>query len=39
LRRLIQPSEIACHVAYLASDAAQGITGQVIAVDAGFLVR
>lgn len=39
LRRLIQPSEIASHVAYLASDVAQGITGQVLTVDAGFLVR
>lgn len=39
LRRLIEPSEIATHVAYLASDVTKGITGQTVAVDAGFLVR
>ena len=39
LKRLIQPSEIASLVLYLASDMSQGITGQVVVVDAGFLVR
>ena len=39
LRRLIQPDEIAQLAAYLASDASQGITGQAIVLDAGFLVR
>lgn len=39
LRRMIQPAEIARHALYLASDLSQGITGQTLAVDAGFLVR
>ena len=39
LRRLIQPAEIARLAVYLASDVSQGITGQAIVLDAGFLVR
>jgi len=39
LRRLIEPVEIARAVAYLASDVSQAITGQVLVVDRGFLVR
>ncbi len=39
LNRLIQPSEIARLVLYLASDISEGITGQAIVLDAGFLVR
>ena len=39
LRRLIQPNEIARLAVYLASDISQGITGQAIVLDAGFLVR
>ncbi len=39
LRRLIQPDEIAQLAIYLASDVSQGITGQAIVLDAGFLVR
>ena len=38
-RRLIEPVEIARAVAYLASDVSQAITGQVLVVDRGFLVR
>ena len=39
LRRLIEPVEIARAVAYLASDVSEAITGQVLVVDRGFLVR
>jgi len=39
LRRLIQPAEIARLAVYLASDVSNGITGQAIVLDAGFLVR
>jgi 3-oxoacyl-[acyl-carrier protein] reductase len=39
LRRLVDATEIARLAAFLASDASQGITGQAIALDAGFLVR
>ncbi len=39
LRRLIEPVEIARAVAYLASEVSQAITGQVLVVDRGFLVR
>lgn len=39
LKRMIQPAEIAQMVAYLASDASKGVTGQALVVDAGFLVR
>lgn len=34
--RLMQPSEIASSVAFLASDAAAGITGQLLMVDGGY---
>src|ERR1700681_3888040 len=39
LKRMIQPPEIARLALYLASDISQGITGQAIVLDAGFLVR
>lgn len=39
LRRLIEPAEIARLALFLASDVAQGITGQNVVLDAGFLVR
>jgi len=39
LRRLVEPAEIARLALYLASDLSRGITGQVVAIDAGFLVR
>ena len=39
LRRLVEPAEIAGLALYLASDLSRGITGQVVAIDAGFLVR
>jgi 3-oxoacyl-[acyl-carrier protein] reductase len=39
LRRLVDAGEIARLALFLASDAASGITGQAIALDAGFLVR
>lgn len=39
LRRLIQPAEIARLAVYLASDVSDGITGQAVVLDAGFLVR
>ena len=39
LKRMIQPLEIARLALYLASDISQGITGQAIVLDAGFLVR
>ncbi len=39
LRRLIMPDEIARMVLFLASNVSEGITGQNIPVDAGFLVR
>lgn len=35
LRRLLQPQEIAAAIAFLLSDRASGITGQVLCVDAG----
>jgi NAD(P)-dependent dehydrogenase (short-subunit alcohol dehydrogenase family) len=36
MRRLLQPHEIASTIGYLVSDAASGITGQVIMTDAGY---
>jgi 3-oxoacyl-[acyl-carrier protein] reductase len=39
LRRLIKTDEIARFAVFLASDVSQGITGQAIALDGGFLVR
>ena len=39
LRRLVQPAEIARLALFLVSDASQGMTGQTVALDAGFLVR
>jgi NAD(P)-dependent dehydrogenase (short-subunit alcohol dehydrogenase family) len=39
MKRLIQPSEVAGLAVFLASDLANSITGQVIAIDGGFLVR
>ena len=39
LKRMIQPAEIARLALYLASDISQGITGQAVVLDAGFLVR
>src|SRR5437660_9069940 len=39
LRRLIEPAEIARLALYLASDVSRGMTGQAVALDAGFLVR
>ena len=39
LRRLVEAEEIARLALFLASDVSQGITGQAIALDAGFLVR
>jgi 3-hydroxybutyrate dehydrogenase len=38
-RRLLDPSEIATMVRYLASDEARGITGQAINVSAGFITH
>jgi len=37
MRRFGQPEEIGGAIVFLASDAAQFITGQTIAVDGGFL--
>jgi 3-oxoacyl-[acyl-carrier protein] reductase len=39
LRRLVEAEEIARLAVFLVSDVSQGITGQAIALDAGFLVR
>jgi 3-oxoacyl-[acyl-carrier protein] reductase len=39
LRRLIEPAEIARLALFLASDVSRGMTGQNVALDAGFLVR
>jgi 3-oxoacyl-[acyl-carrier protein] reductase len=39
LRRLIEPAEIARLALFLASDVSRGMTGQTVALDAGFLVR
>jgi len=39
MKRMIQPPEIAVLAVFLASDMAKSITGQVIAIDGGFLVR
>ena len=39
LRRLVDSGEIARLAVFLASDVSQGITGQAIALDAGFLIR
>ena len=39
LRRLVEPAEIARLALYLASDVSRGMTGQAVALDAGFLVR
>ena len=39
LRRLIEPNEIARLALFLASDVSRGMTGQNVALDAGFLVR
>jgi len=39
LGRLLQPGEVASLVAYLCSEAAGGITGAVLPVDAGFTAR
>lgn len=36
MKRLLRPEEIASSVAFLASDAASGITGQLIMTDAGY---
>jgi 2-hydroxycyclohexanecarboxyl-CoA dehydrogenase len=36
LKRMIDPSEIAAAVAYLASDAAIGVTGTFLDVSGGF---
>ncbi|MBN9253546.1 MULTISPECIES: SDR family oxidoreductase [unclassified Mesorhizobium] len=38
MKRLLQPAEIAASVAFLASDAASGITGHVLMTDAGYSV-
>jgi NAD(P)-dependent dehydrogenase (short-subunit alcohol dehydrogenase family) len=38
LRRAAQPSEVAAHVAWLASDQNTHLTGQVITVDGGVTV-
>ena len=39
VKRLLEPSEVAALVVYLASDAAQGITGTAIAMDCGWTAR
>ena len=39
LRRLMEPPEIARLALFLASDVSRGMTGQNVALDAGFLVR
>jgi NAD(P)-dependent dehydrogenase (short-subunit alcohol dehydrogenase family) len=39
MNRLIDPAEIGRAAAFLASDSASAITGQVVVVDAGFLAR
>jgi len=39
LRRLIDSTEVARLAVFLASDVSEGITGQAIALDAGFLIR
>ena len=39
LRRLIEPAEVARLALFLASDVSRGMTGQNVALDAGFLVR
>jgi len=39
LRRLVEPAEVARLALFLASDVSRGMTGQNIALDAGFLVR
>jgi NAD(P)-dependent dehydrogenase (short-subunit alcohol dehydrogenase family) len=36
MKRLLQPSEIAATIGFLVSDAASGITGQLIMTDAGY---
>ena len=36
MKRLLQPAEIAASVAFLASDAASGITGHLLMTDAGY---
>jgi NAD(P)-dependent dehydrogenase (short-subunit alcohol dehydrogenase family) len=38
MKRLLKPSEIAATVAFLASDAASAITGQLILADGGYSV-
>lgn len=38
MKRLLEPSEIAATVGFLASDAASGITGQLVMTDAGYSV-
>ena len=38
MHRLLEPSEIASAVSFLASDAASGITGQLLMADAGYSV-
>ena len=36
MKRLLQPAEIASAIGFLVSDAASGITGQVVMTDAGY---
>jgi enoyl-[acyl-carrier-protein] reductase (NADH) len=36
MKRLLQPAEIASTIGFLVSDAASGITGQLIMTDAGY---
>ncbi|TRD15037.1 SDR family NAD(P)-dependent oxidoreductase [Palleronia caenipelagi] len=38
MKRLLEPSEIAATIGFLASDAASGITGQLVMTDAGYSV-
>lgn len=38
MRRLMEPNEIARTIGFLVSDAASGITGQLVMVDGGYSV-